>query len=59
MGNARARFGKADVERALRAAVAAGCKPSGFTVAADGAIKVEFEGPQRSAVHNPLDRVFD
>ncbi len=52
-----ARFNQADATRALRAAVAAGLKPSGFKIAADGSIEVHFEsGTARAA--SKLDEMF-
>lgn len=53
----RARFNQADAARALRAAVAAGLIPSGFTVAPDGSIHVEVDCGT-AAPKNPLDRVL-
>ena len=51
------RFSQADAARALRAAVAAGLKPSGYTINPDGSIHVDFsELPSGSA--NPWDRVL-
>ncbi|MCW3796913.1 hypothetical protein OMW55_03720 [Sphingomonas sp. BN140010] len=38
----RASFKQADAARALRAAVAAGLKPHGYSIAPDGSIRVEF-----------------
>ena len=40
----RSAFKQADAARALRAAVAAGLKPSGYSIAPDGSIHVELNG---------------
>jgi hypothetical protein len=53
----RSAFKQADAARALRAALAAGMKPIGYTIAPDGSIKVEFEG-WPAARKNPLDRLL-
>jgi hypothetical protein len=51
-------FRQTDAARALRAAVAAGLKPSGYVIAPDGSIRVEFiEG--NGVPRNPLDRLLD
>jgi hypothetical protein len=54
----RAPFKQADATRALRAAIAAGLKPSGCTIAPDGSIKVDFEDTVANGPRNPLDRVL-
>jgi hypothetical protein len=49
-------FKQADATKALKAAVAAGLKPSGYTIGADGAIHVTFgDGP--SPLANSFDRL--
>ena len=53
----RAAFKQADATRALRAAVAAGLKPSGFRVdPATGAIEVQFG--KEAGTGNVLDGMF-
>lgn len=52
----RSAFKQADAARALRAAVAAGLKPSGYTIAPDGSIHVEF-GNGVAANGNSFDRL--
>ena len=42
MSPRRASFKQADAARALRAAVAAGLEPSGYTIAIDGSIHVDL-----------------
>lgn len=54
----RAAFKQSDVTRALRAAVAAGLKPCGFTVAPDGSFKVDCSEAAGSGPRNPLDRLL-
>lgn len=54
----RAAFRQADATRALRAAIAAGLKPSGCTIAPDGSIKVDFDDTVARCPPNPLDRVL-
>ncbi|WP_277970460.1 hypothetical protein [Sphingomonas echinoides] len=51
-----AAFKQADVTRALRGAVAAGLKPSGYRVAPDGTIYVEFG--KDASTGNVLDGMF-
>jgi hypothetical protein len=55
---ARSAFKQADAARALRAAVAAGLRPTGYTIAPDGSIKVEFAESLRAGPPNTLDRVL-
>jgi hypothetical protein len=45
MAARRASFKQADATRALKAAVAAGLKPSGYQIAPDGSIQVTFGAP--------------
>jgi hypothetical protein len=52
-----ARFKQADATRALRAAVAAGLKPSGYKVDADGAIIVLF-GDSALEASNSFDSLI-
>jgi hypothetical protein len=54
----RGTFKQADAAKALRAAVAAGLKPSGYTIAPDGSIRVEFGDGCPAGPRNPLDRVL-
>ncbi|TMJ19541.1 MAG: hypothetical protein E6G92_07130 [Alphaproteobacteria bacterium] len=58
MAARRSAFKQADACRALRAAVAAGLKPSGYTIAPDGSIKVEFGELAPAGPHNRLDRIL-
>lgn len=53
----RSTFKQADATRAFRAALAAGLKPSGCTIAPDGSIKLEF-GEAMQGARNPLDRIL-
>lgn len=55
---ARSAFRQADAERALKAAVAAGLRPSGYSIAPDGSIRVEFGEGAATALKNPLDRIL-
>lgn len=52
-----ARFKQADATRALRAAVAAGLKPSGFRIDANGAIVVML-GDDTSEPRNSFDALI-
>ena len=52
----RSTFKQADVTRALRGAVAAGLKPSGVRIDANGAIKVQI-GKDAGTI-NVLDGMF-
>jgi hypothetical protein len=54
----RTSFRQSDATRALRAALAAGLNPVGYSVAPDGSIKVEFTETPQPRGQNPLDRVF-
>jgi hypothetical protein len=51
----RAHFKQADAARALRAAVAAGLTPSGYTIAADGSITVALGGGGSDEQANTFD----
>jgi hypothetical protein len=51
----RASFKQADAARALRAAMAAGLQPSGYTIATDGSISVSLEGCDANASSNSFD----
>ncbi len=53
-----ARFKQADATRALRAAVAAGMKPSGYKIDAMGAIHVTFGDGVPTNAANPWDEVL-
>lgn len=54
----RATFKQADAARALRAAVAVGLRPSGYTIAPDGSISVSLDvGGLRSA-ENSFDQLI-
>ena len=52
----RSAFKQADATRALRAAVAAGLKPTGFRLDPTGAIEVMF-GEERTKSANTFDEV--
>jgi len=54
-----AAFKQADATRALKAAVAAGLKPSGYKIEIDGAISIYFDDTPNPARRNPLDRVLN
>ena len=51
----RAHFKQADAARALKAAVAAGLTPSGYTIAADGSITVALGGVGNDERSNTFD----
>lgn len=53
-----ARFKQADATRALRAAVQAGLKPSGYKIDPSGAIVVMFGDGAPSRSENPWDEVL-
>ena len=55
MTSRRATFKQSDATRALKAAVAAGLKPSGYKIDASGAIHVTLSAEQTSGNPNPLD----
>ena len=54
----RATFKQADATRALRAAVAAGLKPSGYKIDTTGAIHVSFADTLLPTGANPWDEVL-
>jgi hypothetical protein len=54
MTTRRVSFRQADAARALRAAVAAGLRPSGYTIGVDGSITVNL-----GAAEAPKDNSFD
>ena len=56
MTTRRTSFKQADAARALKAAIAAGLQPSGYTIAPDGAITVSLG---TSVVRNPDENTFD
>lgn len=53
----RAAFKQADAARALKAAVAAGLRPSCYTIAADGSITVNLSGAAAEA-ENTFDSIM-
>lgn len=53
----RASFKQADAARALRAAVSAGLKPRGYTIATDGSITVSL-GDAEGGSQNSFDRLI-
>lgn len=53
-----ARFKQADATRALRAAVAAGMKPSECVIGPDGAIRLVFGEAPVVGTANSLDRLL-
>ena len=57
MRQRRASFKQADAARALRAAVAAGFEPYGYTIGADGSITVRLSEAQASD-DNSVDRIM-
>ena len=54
----RANFRQSDATRALRAAVAAGLRPSGFKIDPNGAIVVQFDEAPIASLSNPWDEVL-
>ncbi|WP_278986352.1 hypothetical protein [Sphingobium yanoikuyae] len=57
MGARRANFKQADATRALKAAAAAGLKPTGYRVEPGGAIIVMF-GEQQARSVNGFDEIY-
>ena len=57
MSARRASFRQADAARALRAAVAAGFEPRGYTIGVDGSITVKLSEAQTSD-DNSFDRIM-
>lgn len=57
MSSRRSTFRQVDATRALKAAVAAGLKPSGYRVDPTGAIEVLFAGSDRGVSHNSFDDI--
>jgi hypothetical protein len=53
----RATFKQSDATRALRAAVAAGLKPTGLRCDPAGSIEVLFDGPVRLSASNTFDEI--
>jgi len=58
MSPRRASFKQSDASRALRAAVAAGLRPSGYTIAADGTITVNLEVGLPCSPENTFDQIM-
>ncbi len=54
----RASFRQADAARALRAAVAAGLRPSGYTIGVDGSITVSL-GEGEAGSNNSFDQIME
>ena len=54
----RSTFYQADAERLLRAALAAGLKPTGCTMGPDGSIKLDFCEGGVGHLQNPLNRLL-
>jgi len=57
MSARKATFKQADASRALRAAVAAGLRPKGYTIGIDGSITVSL-GETDSAASNSFDQIM-
>lgn len=57
MAARRATFRQSDATRALKAAVAAGLKPTGYRLDPTGAIEVLFDGQHRIAAQNSFDEI--
>lgn len=57
MAQRRAAFSQSDATRALKAAVAAGLKPSGYRVDPTGTIEVLFSGGERPMPSNSFDEI--
>lgn len=57
MSPRRASFKQADAARALRAAVAAGLQPLGYTIGVDGSITVKLGGTETSD-DNSFDQIM-
>jgi hypothetical protein len=57
MASRRASFRQADATRALKAAVAAGLRPTGYRLDPTGAIEVQFDGQARSSAANSFDDI--
>lgn len=53
----RTNFKQSDITRALRGAVAAGLKPSGYRVNTDGEIEVQL-GNDNAVASNSFDRLM-
>jgi hypothetical protein len=58
MTSRAARFKQSDLTRALRAAVAAGMKPSGYRIDASGEIHVTLGDGLPKGTANPWDEVL-
>ena len=57
MSGRRASFKQADAARALRAAMAAGLQPSGYTIGVDGSITVKL-GEAEATSDNSFDQIM-
>lgn len=57
MKGRRASFRQSDAARALRAALAAGLEPTGYTISVDGSITVRL-GDGESNDNNSFDRLM-
>lgn len=58
MRSRRASFKQADAARALKAAIAAGLQPYGYTIAPDGAITVNLGTSVDNTEENTFDQVM-
>ncbi|QIK77537.1 hypothetical protein G7077_11525 [Sphingomonas piscis] len=58
MSKQRSSFKQADAARALKAAVAAGLYPSGYTIGIDGSITVNLEVPGGGHSVNSFDKIM-
>lgn len=54
----RQTFKQSDATRALKAAVAAGLKPTGYRLEPTGAIEVLFSGLERTSSANSFDEIL-
>jgi hypothetical protein len=58
MTGRRASFKQADASRALRAAIAAGLQPDGYTITPDGSITVRLNSGVRPSGENSFDEIL-
>jgi hypothetical protein len=56
--NDRRSFKQSDAARALRAAMAAGLTPRGYTIGPDGSISVQL-GPEGELSQNTFDKLLE